>query len=63
MRVRFYSSKIKFVGLRKCPHCHQLTNKVYLSDITLRSIFRSFTHNTAAKTSCHRYVTNLRHRE
>jgi len=40
---------------------HYLTNKAYLSNITVRNIYESFTHKMAAKTSWHRYGTNLRH--
>ena len=39
-----------------------LTNKAYLSTITVTNISRSFTHKMAAKTSWHRYGTKLRHR-
>jgi len=34
------SRKIESVTLRKCPHDHWLTNKAYLSAITVTSIFR-----------------------
>ena len=36
-------------------------NKAYLSGITVRNIYESFTHKMAAKTSWHRYGTKLRH--
>ena len=45
----------------KCPYDHQLTNKTYLSAITVTGIFQSFTYKMAAKTSWHRYGTKLRH--
>jgi len=38
-----------------------LLKKAFLSDITVTDISRSFTHNMAAKTSWHRYGTQLRH--
>ena len=41
---------------------YRLTNKAYLSTITVTNISRSFTHKMAAKTSWHRYGTKLRHR-
>ena len=55
-----YSNKIESSGLRQC-HCDQLTNKAYLSGITVRNIYESFTHKMAAKASWHRYGTKLRH--
>jgi len=30
------------VALRKCPYDHRLTNKAYLSAVTVTNIFRSF---------------------
>ena len=49
------SHKIESVSLRKCPYdqCFKLTNKAYLSALTVASIFRSFTHKMAAKTGWH----------
>jgi len=57
------SHKIESVSLRKCPYDHWLTNKAYLSAITvgLTRIFRSFTYKMAVKTGWHRYGTKLRH--
>jgi len=52
---------IESASLRKCPYDHQLTNKAYLSAITVTSIFQSFTYKMAAKTGWHRYGTKLRH--
>jgi len=43
--------------LRQCPYDHKLTNKAYLSGVTVRNIYESFTHKMAAKTSWHRYGT------
>ena len=37
-----YSNKIEPVSLRKCPYDHWLTNKAYLSAITVTNIYRSF---------------------
>ena len=37
-----------------------MTNKTYLSCITVRNIHESFTHKMAAKTSWYRYGTKLR---
>ena len=56
-----YSHKIESISLRKCPHDHQLTDKPYLSAITVTSIFQSFTYKMVAKTSWHRYGTKLCH--
>ena len=55
------SHKIIPVSLRKCPNDHWLTNKAYLSAITVTIIFRSFTYKMAAKTGWHRYGTKSRH--
>jgi len=38
-----------------------LSKRVYLSHNTIANISKSFTYNMAAKTSWHRYKTNLRH--
>jgi len=51
----FYSNKIDSDGLRKWPYDHRLTNKAYLSDITVTNISPSFTHKMAAKNSWHRH--------
>jgi len=37
-----YWNKIESVSLRKCPHDHRLTNRVYLCAITVASISQSF---------------------
>jgi len=60
---KLFKSKIKSSDLREChcPYDHKLTNKAYLSGITVRNIYESLTHNMAAKTSWHRYGTKLRH--
>jgi len=50
-----------WISLRKCPYDHWLTNKAYLSAITVTGIFRSFTYKMAPKTGWHRYGTKLRH--
>ena len=50
---RFYSHKIESLGLLKCPYDHKLTNKAYLSAVTVTSIFQSFTYKMGAKTSWH----------
>jgi len=36
-------------------------DKAYLCDSRVTNIYKSFTHKMAAKTSCHRYGTKLRH--
>ena len=38
-----------------------LTNKAYLSAITVTNIFQSFTYKMAAEIDWHRYGTKLRH--
>jgi len=38
-----------------------IANKVYLSDIRVTNISKSFAHKMAAKASRHRYGTKLRH--
>ena len=47
-----YTDKIESVSLRKCPHDHRLTNKAYLSAITVTSV---------SPTSWHTYGKKLRH--
>jgi len=56
-----YSNKIESIVLRQCPYDHWLTNKAYLSGITVRNIYESFTHKMAEKTSWHRYGRKLRY--
>ena len=56
-----YSNKTESVILRKCPYDHWLTNKAYLSTITVRNISQSFTYKMAAKINWHRYGTKWRH--
>jgi len=41
--------KIESLSLRKCPCDRQITNKTYLSDITVANISHSFTYKMAAK--------------
>jgi len=53
---------IESVTLRECPYDHQLTNKAYLSAITVTNISQSFTYKMAAKINWHRFGTKLRHR-
>jgi len=55
------SHKIESVSLQKCPYDQWLTNKAYLSAITVTSIFRSFAYKMAAKTGWHRHGTKFRH--
>jgi len=50
-----YSNKTESVNLRKCPHDHWLTNKAYLSAITVTNISKSFTYKMAAKINWLRY--------
>jgi len=40
--LSFYSNKIEPVGLRKCPYDRWLTNKAYLSGVTVTNISQSF---------------------
>jgi len=54
-----YSNKIESIDLRQCPYDH--AKKAYLSGITVRNIYESFTHKMAAKASWHRYGTKLHH--
>jgi len=56
-----YSNKIESSVLRQCLYDHELTNKAYLSGITVRNIYESLTHKMAAETSWHRYGTKLRY--
>jgi len=44
-----YSNKIESTDLRQYPYDHYLTNKAYLSDITVRNIYESFTHKMAGE--------------
>ena len=44
---------IQSVGLWKCLYDHQLANKACFSNITVKNIYRSFTHKMAAKASWH----------
>ena len=44
-----YSNKIESVSLRKCPYDHWLTNKVYLSAITVTNISKSFYRQDGGK--------------
>jgi len=39
----------QFYSLRKYPYDHRLTNKAYLSAITVTNISQSFTYKMAAK--------------
>jgi len=43
--------KTESVSSRKCPRDHGLTNKAYLSAITVTNIFQSFTYKMAAKST------------
>ena len=53
-----YSNKIESVGFKEMSI---LSNKAYLSTITVTNIYQSFTHKMVAKTNWHRYGTKLRH--
>jgi len=55
-----YSNKIESVCLRKCPYDDWLTNKAYLSAITVTSISECFAYKMAAKINWHRCGTKLR---
>jgi len=54
-----YSNKNESVSLRECPYDHRLTNKAYISAITLTKISQSFTYQMAAEINRHRYGTEL----
>ena len=56
-------NKIESVSLTKCQYDHWLTNKAYLSAITVTDItlLRVFTYKMAAKINRHRCGTKLRH--
>ena len=54
-------NKIESSDLRQCPRDQYLINKAYLSCVTVRNIYESFTNKMAAKTSWHKYGTKLRH--
>jgi len=56
-----YSNKIESVSLRKCPYDHWVTNKAYLSAITVTNIYQSSIYKMEAKIRWHRYGTKLRH--
>ena len=56
-----YSNRIESSDLRQCPRDQYLINKAYLSCVTVRNIYESFTNKMAAKTSWHKYGTKLRH--
>jgi len=43
------SNEIESSDLSQCPCDHQLTDKVYLSGMTVRNIHESFTHKIAAE--------------
>ena len=51
----------KAVSLRKCPYDHWLTDKAYLSAITVTNIYQSFTYKMAAEINWHNYGAKLRH--
>jgi len=51
------SNRIASVSLRKRPHDQRLTNKVYLSAITVTNISQSFTYKMAAEINMRRYGT------
>jgi len=67
-----WSSKAKFYGVIHIKlnqlvseNVHTITGlpiSVYLSAITVTSIFQNVTHKMAAETSWHGYGTKLRHR-
>jgi len=61
-KYRVNSNKIESVSLRKCPYDHRLTNKAYLSAVTMTNISQSFVYKMAAKINCHKYGTKLRNR-
>jgi len=56
-----YSNETKSASLRNVHYDHWLTNKAYLSAITVTNIFESFTCKMAAKINWHRYEPLLRH--
>jgi len=48
-----YSNKNKSLSSGTCPYDHWLTNKAYLSAITMADIYQSFTYKTATKINWH----------
>jgi len=52
-----YPINVESTDLRQFRQDRKLTNKAYLSDITVRNIYESFTHKMAAKTNWHRCGT------
>jgi len=56
-----YSNETKSLSLRKCSYDNWLTNKAYLSAVTVTDISQTFTYTMAAIINRHRYETKLRH--
>jgi len=50
-----YSNKIESASLRKCPYDPWLTNKAYLSAVTVTNFSQSYTYKMVAKVNWHRY--------
>jgi len=42
-------NSVRSDGLGKYPYDHKLANKAYFGDVTLKNIYKSFTHKMAAK--------------
>jgi len=59
--VVLFRWKLNHFGLRKCLHGQELTNKEYLSNITVKTICQRFTYKTTAENGWHRHETKLRH--
>jgi len=58
---RVIQIKLNQLFLGKYPYYYWLTNKAYLSAITVTIISQSFTYKMATKVNWHRYGTKLRH--
>jgi len=56
-----YSDKTESVSFWKCSYDDWLTNKAYLSAVTVINIYQRFTYKMAAKINWHRCGTKLRH--
>ena len=51
--LSYYLNDIQSVGLWKNSYDYQLADKAYYIDITMKNIYKSFTHKMAAKASWH----------
>ena len=56
-----HSNKTESVSLRKCPYDHRLTNKAYLSVITVTNIYQEFYLQDGGKNQLAWIWNKLRH--